>query len=225
MPPVQDVATFLAMRDQGLPLLDVRSPGEFAFAHIPGALNLPLFTDEERAKVGTAHARSGREGAVHLALELVGGHLAALLARARHLCGGKREVLLHCWRGGMRSDSMRWLLETGGFTGWAMRTIWLLDTPTNLFPSIHCFVSWLGTRYIYECRSLRHRGLTCTLCTVGSVLVFLATMFTKQHVFYDVIGGVAVAEIGWLVARYTGLPRLFERLNGRFLRTKLAQMI
>ena len=57
-------------------------------------------------------------------------------------------------------------LETGGFTGWAMRTIWLLDTPTNLFPSIHCFVSWLGTRYIYECRSLRHRGLTCTLCTV-----------------------------------------------------------
>ena len=49
MPPVQDVATFLAMRDQGLPLLDVRSPGEFAFAHIPGALNLPLFTDEERA--------------------------------------------------------------------------------------------------------------------------------------------------------------------------------
>ena len=116
-------------------------------------------------------------------------------------------------------------LETGGFTGWAMRTIWLLDTPPNLFPSIHCFVSWLGTRYIYECRSLRHRGLTCTLCTVGSVLVFLATMFTKQHVFYDVISGVAVAEIGWLVARYTGLPRLFERLNGRFLRTKLAQMI
>jgi len=57
------------------------------------------------------------------------------------------------------------------------------------------------------------------------VLVFLATMFTKQHVFYDVISGVAVAEIGWLVARYTGLPRLFERLNGRFLRTKLAQMI
>ena len=85
MPPVQDVAAFLAMRDQGLPLLDVRSPGEFAFAHIPGALNLPLFTDEERAKVGTAHARSGREGAVHLALELVGGHLAALLARARKL--------------------------------------------------------------------------------------------------------------------------------------------
>ena len=62
MPPVQDVAAFLAMRDQGIPLLDVRSPGEFAFAHIPGALNLPLFTDEERAKVGTAHARSGREG-------------------------------------------------------------------------------------------------------------------------------------------------------------------
>ena len=68
-------------------------------------------------------------------------------------------------------------------------------------------------------------GLQYILPCVGSVLVFLATMFTKQHVFYDVISGVAVAEIGWLVARYTGLPRLFERLNGRFLRTKLAQMI
>lgn len=142
-------------------------------------------------------------------------------------CGGR-----FCGQGDLPSvfvllptHNVRPPLETGGFTGWAMRTIWLLDTPTNLFPSIHCFVSWLGTRYIYECRSLRHRGLTCTLCTVGSVLVFLATMFTKQHVFYDVISGVAVAEIGWLVARYTGLPRLFERLNGRFLRTKLAQMI
>ena len=124
------------------------------------------------------------------------------------------------------SRSLCYRLVAADFAAKVICLLFFVLLPThNLFPSIHCFVSWLGTRYIYECRSLRHRGLTCTLCTVGSVLVFLATMFTKQHVFYDVISGVAVAEIGWLVARYTGLPRLFERLNGRFLRTKLAQMI
>ena len=116
-----DAAALLHMRDGGMPLLDVRSPVEYAHGHIPGALSLPLLSDEERARVGTAHARSGPEGAVHLALELMGPQLAAKLARARrltapHLAPRHREVLLHCWRGGQRSRAMSWLLETGGFT-------------------------------------------------------------------------------------------------------------
>ena len=108
-------SSFLALQAQGLPVLDVRSPGEFARGHVPGALNLPIFTDEERAIVGTAHAQSGSDAAVHVALNLVGGQLAAKLERARHLTRHGREVLLYCWRGGMRSGSMAWLLETGGF--------------------------------------------------------------------------------------------------------------
>lgn len=131
MPHILDAESFLALRDAGLPLLDARSPGEYAHGHIPGALNLPVLDDEERAAVGTAHARSGREGAVHLALKLVGPQLAAKLARARKLFqehqaalppqAGKlaetksRDVLVHCWRGGMRSASLAWLLETGGY--------------------------------------------------------------------------------------------------------------
>lgn len=115
-------------------------------------------------------------------------------------------------------------LETGGFVGWVMRVVWFLDTPTNLFPSIHCFVAWLGTRYIYECKHLR-RALTCTLCTIGTLLVFASTVLTKQHVFYDVLGGIAVAEIGWWIARLTPLPRLVEALNRRFLKTKLSRIL
>lgn len=99
-----------------LPLLDARSPLEFAKGHIPGAINLPVLSDEERAIVGTAHARSGRDAAVHVALELIGPQLAARLERARHLTRNRREVLVHCWRGGMRSASLAWLLGTGGFT-------------------------------------------------------------------------------------------------------------
>lgn len=116
MPEYHDIVSFLNLRSQGMPILDVRSPSEFAAGHIAGAQNLPLFTDEERAAVGTAHAKSGCEAAVHLGLSLIGPQLAAKLSQARRLTGKKREVLLYCWRGGMRSGSMAWLLELGGYT-------------------------------------------------------------------------------------------------------------
>lgn len=116
MPHIIDPATFLALRDAGMPLLDARAPSEHDRGAIPGALNLPVLDDEQRAAVGTRYARSGREAAVHLALQLVGPQLADKLARAQHLCRDRREVLVHCWRGGMRSASLAWLLETAGYT-------------------------------------------------------------------------------------------------------------
>ncbi len=97
------------------PLLDVRSPHEYQEGHISGAFSFPLFTNEERAAVGTAHAKSGSEAALHLGLELVGPNLATMLAKARALLRPNTRVLMHCWRGGMRSKSVAWLLETGGF--------------------------------------------------------------------------------------------------------------
>lgn len=116
MPHITDASTFLALRDTGLPVLDARSPSEHARGAIPGALNLPVLDDAQREAVGTLYARSGREAAVHLALQLVGPHLSAMLARAQHLCENRHEVLVHCWRGGMRSGSLAWLLESAGYT-------------------------------------------------------------------------------------------------------------
>ena len=95
------------------PILDVRSPGEFEQAHIPGAINFPLFGNEERAAVGTCYKRKGREKAVELGLEIVGPKLASFVTRAKQLAGD-RQVRVHCWRGGMRSSSMAWLLQTAG---------------------------------------------------------------------------------------------------------------
>lgn len=119
MPAAIDAAAFLQRRDQGVLLLDVRSPAEFEHAHIPGAFNLPLFDDAQRARVGTVYARKGRADAVATALALVGGELEGKLARARTLAEemtpGSRDILLHCWRGGMRSGAMGWLLEAAGF--------------------------------------------------------------------------------------------------------------
>lgn len=96
------------------PIFDVRAPVEFAQGHIPGALNLPLFTDEERARIGTAYKQVSQERAVQLGLDFFGPKMSALVRQAQHLAPGK-EVRLHCWRGGMRSGAVQWLLELAGF--------------------------------------------------------------------------------------------------------------
>lgn len=96
-------------------LVDVRSPGEFAQGHIPGALNLPLFLDEQRAAVGTTYKQQGRQQAVQLGLALVADRLSSLGDGLLHLAAASRGRLrLCCWRGGMRSGSMAWLAGTLG---------------------------------------------------------------------------------------------------------------
>ncbi len=116
-------------------------------------------------------------------------------------------------------------VEGSGICAALMRLLYQIDTPTNLFPSIHCFVAWMGTRYIFECKKPRCRWLVRILCLIGSILVFLSTLYTKQHVLLDVISGIAVAEIGWFVARFSKLPKLIGKLNERFMKTKLCQFL
>ena len=111
--------------------------------------------------------------------------------------------------------------EGSGVFLFLTRFIYRVDSPRNLFPSIHCFVAWLGTRQLFEAKKIRRKGLVCTLCVLGSILVFLSTLHTKQHIFVDVISGIAVAEIGFAAAKFTKLPNLFRRMNERFMKTKL----
>ena len=103
-------ASALFEADMNLPVLDVRTPAEFAKGHIPGALNLPLFSDEERVEVGTTYKQVSREAALLLGLKFVGPKLHDLVVEAARLAP-KRSILLHCWRGGMRSESVAMLLE------------------------------------------------------------------------------------------------------------------
>ena len=95
------------------PILDVRSPGEYAQGHLSEAISFPLFSDQERAQVGTCYKQQGKETAIELGLELVGPKMASLVKRAKHIAP-ERQVRVHCWRGGMRSGSVGWLLETSG---------------------------------------------------------------------------------------------------------------
>ena len=97
-------------RSQAGPLVDVRSPGEFARGHWPGAINIPLFSDEERAAVGTSYKQEGRREAIHLGLSITGPKLAKHAAELEKL-REQGNPRMYCWRGGMRSASMAWLAE------------------------------------------------------------------------------------------------------------------
>ena len=104
--------TFL---EQGkiLPVIDVRSHAEFAQAHIPGAINIPLFTNDERAEVGTAYKKQGKQKAMLIGLDKIGPRMRVTAEQALKVAKNN-QLLVHCWRGGMRSESMAWLFEKVG---------------------------------------------------------------------------------------------------------------
>jgi tRNA 2-selenouridine synthase len=95
-------------------LLDVRAPGEYAQGHIPGAISFPLFSDEERALVGTAYKQQSKEAAMLLGLRIVGPKMEGFVREAQKLAP-TRQLAVHCWRGGQRSQSMAWLFRQAGF--------------------------------------------------------------------------------------------------------------
>jgi tRNA 2-selenouridine synthase len=103
-------------------IIDVRSPGEYAHAHIPNAFSLPLFTDEERAAIGTTYKQKSREAAIKLGLPFFGTKMQDMVQQAEgwvaqyEKTNGKKPIILvHCWRGGMRSAAVAWLLDLYGF--------------------------------------------------------------------------------------------------------------
>lgn len=135
--PPLNVAAFLALAG---PIVDVRSPQEFAQGHIPGAHNLPLFSDDERAQVGICYKHEGRPAAIQLGLALVGPKLALLGQDLCRLAQHNAPLRLHCWRGGMRSGSVAWLAGTldvpvrlleGGYKAYRR---WVLDTFEQSWP-------------------------------------------------------------------------------------------
>lgn len=122
-----------------LPILDVRSPSEYNHAHIPGAINLPLFSDDERAVVGTAYKQTGKQAAIKIGLDYFAPKMRPMVEFAEDLLMDKTEksVVVHCWRGGMRSGAVCWLLNLYGFKvhklegGYKTYRNWVLDQFTK----------------------------------------------------------------------------------------------
>ena len=118
---------FIQMSEK-YPVFDVRSPAEFAHAHIPGAYSLPLFSDEERKVVGTTYKQQSREAAIKTGLDFFGPRMRRVVEEVEAVCkqfpypdkAARPQVLVHCWRGGMRSAAIAWLLD---LYGWKVTTL------------------------------------------------------------------------------------------------------
>jgi len=103
-------------QSQEATFIDVRSPGEYKKGHIPGAINIPLFTDSERVELGIAYKHQGKSTAIKDGLKIVGPKMASMVAELeKHVKGESAVVKVYCWRGGMRSSSVAWLFETMGY--------------------------------------------------------------------------------------------------------------
>lgn len=114
-----DIEEFLE-RSSSLPVLDVRSPGEYLHAHLPGACSLPIFSDEERKAIGTAYKQQGRDIAVNIGIDSFSKEMKSIPGKALELFknsgfAGNPSFLVHCWRGGMRSEAIAWLLSLYGY--------------------------------------------------------------------------------------------------------------
>jgi tRNA 2-selenouridine synthase len=103
--------------------IDVRSPAEFEHAHIPHALNLPLFDNEQRVLIGTTYKKQSREAAIKVGLPLFGNKMLPMIEtveawikdRQKENDLTKPTIYVHCWRGGMRSAAVAWLLDLYGY--------------------------------------------------------------------------------------------------------------
>ena len=127
-----EVHSFLE-QSAGKCVVDVRSPHEFQAGHVPYATNIPLFLDHERAYIGTIYHKLGSRAAINAGFKITQNKLASLANQLLDCSNGK-ELFLYCWRGGMRSRSMAWLVAQYGvktyllYDGYKSFRRYVLDT-------------------------------------------------------------------------------------------------
>lgn len=235
MPDILSPQQFL---QQPGPILDVRSPGEFAKAHIPDAISFPLFDDDERAAVGTCYKHQGRDEAVELGLKFVGPKMAGLVKEAKAIASqasaASGALRLHCWRGGMRSSSVAWLLETAGlkvnllaggykaYRGWVRHTvtqsrpIWILGGMTGTGKTLALqALAELGEQMLDLEGLANHRG-----SSYGNVCLppqpsteHYENLVAQQWDAFDPSRRVWIEAESRLVGRCRVPPELFEQME------------
>ncbi len=97
------------------PVVDVRAPGEYFHGHVPGAFSIPVFEDAGRAEIGTIYVQKGREYAVLRGLDLALPRVEHYLGQLRSAARGQQKILVHCWRGGLRSQMMAEVFSRAGY--------------------------------------------------------------------------------------------------------------
>lgn len=153
-----------------LPVFDVRSPGEYEHAHIPGAHSLPLFSDDERAIVGTLYKQKGKTFAIKAGLDYFGPKMTAIITQVetqlKSLDIKDNKIVVHCWRGGMRSAGVAWLLDLYGYDvtflvgGYKAFRNWVLERFLDAY-SFKILGGYTGSAKTETIKALEKNGATC----------------------------------------------------------------
>ena len=218
--------------------MDVRSPGEYNHAHIPAAYSFPLFTDEERKQVGTAYKQQSREAAIKIGLDFFGIKMKKMVEEVESLIDGRKSltekqvqtnneqrltnnVLVHCWRGGMRSSGVAWLLDLYGFKvytlvgGYKAYRKWVLSqfekeynfniiggyTGSGKTPLLHELIKQNKTAIDLEALA-NHKG--SAFGALGE------NPQPKQEMFENLLGET-LANVRWPMAEANGSPTINDQ--------------
>lgn len=175
-----DVEEFVSL-SKIYPVIDVRSEGEYQHAHIPFAYSMPLFNNEERKIVGTIYKQQSREAAIKIGLDYFGKKMRTMVEEVEKLIDERNKriekmtsakqaenytsktVLIHCWRGGMRSGAVAWLLDLYGFKvyslsgGYKTFRNWVLQQFEKEY-SFRILGGYTGSGKTYVLHELKNEG-------------------------------------------------------------------
>ena len=114
-------------------------------------------------------------------------------------------------------------VQTEGPATWLLNFIYIADSPDNLFPSMHCSVSYFAARYVLRCRKIPNWYKIISV--VMAVLVFFSVVLVKQHLFVDILGGIAIAEICTQLSDRLKLYKLYFKLDlGKYYERKVKEI-
>ncbi len=110
---MQTIALQEVIQKKNVVFIDTRTPGEFEEDHIPGAVNIPIFSNEERAVVGTMYTQESKEKAIEKGIEFFSRKMPEFMREINKY--KEKELIIYCWRGGMRSKTVTSLLDSLGY--------------------------------------------------------------------------------------------------------------
>lgn len=148
-------------------IIDVRSPSEHTHAHIPNAVSIPIFNDEERKVIGTAYKQESRQKAIKIGLDYFGVKMKAIVEQVEVLIQNYQDktIIVHCWRGGMRSGAISWLLDLYGFKvcvldgGYKAFRNWVL-AQFEVSHQLHILSGYTGSGKTEILKQLQRSGLS-----------------------------------------------------------------
>lgn len=110
-------------------------------------------------------------------------------------------------------------LAVNGYASKLLSVIWALDNPTNLFPSMHCLLSWLCFRASLRCE--RTSTFWKVFSFFAAALICASTVLVKQHVVIDIVGGIVFAEISLFTATKLNGKKFFYYIEKKLLKKSL----